>query len=82
MDVGFDRMLKWLEESDLCFLYTGLHTQTFRNQVMKCVLLSPVLVADVSGHVPGKPLQWPDLAYHRYDVQLPSFSYLHSVVNL
>lgn len=68
MDVGFDRMLKWLEESDLCFLYTGLHTQTFRNQVMKC-LLFPVLVADVSGHVPGKPLQWPYLAHHRYVVQ-------------
>ncbi len=76
MDVGFDRMLKWLEESDLCFLYTGLHPQTFRNQqVMKCLLLSPVLVADVSGHVPGKSLQWPDLAHHWYDVQLPSFSY-------
>lgn len=59
-------------------IFTRLYTQTFRNRVMKCLLLFLVLVPDVSGHVPGKPLQWPYLAHHRYVVhvlQLLFFSY-------
>lgn len=63
-------------------IFTGLYTQTFRNRVMKCLLLFPVLVADVSGHVPGKPLQWPYLAHHRYVVHVYNIYFLVMLCNL